>query len=160
MAQKYWENHEKPIREKLIEIIVARAAADGITVAYNSKGIERVEDGPNRFPPNGIFVLPPTWAPLVGGAQPTNEVEGYWVFPVQVWQRGADEHLIIEAVGDLAGVVMDAVLANPLLDAAGGATACLPAGIDAANVVQGGGTNPYLVTRVVRVRVDGSLLIS
>lgn len=157
---KYWDDFEAVIRDKIKAVITTQAATNGVTVTAAEKRIEQMEDAPRRFPANGILVLPPTWTPLVDGPQPSNDIECDWVFPVQVYQRGFNEETLVTSIGQLAGVVMDAILNNPLLAGVAGTLAAYPIVIDPANVVQGSGSNPHLVTRIVRVKVRGVLSLA
>jgi hypothetical protein len=107
MAQRYWEVYAKPVRDRLVSLIKARADADGVSVGEILAGLGR---GRHSFQASGIYVLPPAYRPL--GGTPTQTLESDLLFPVLVRCELFEEDDYLEVLGALCGLVVDAVEAS------------------------------------------------
>lgn len=139
MTKTFWEIYAKPIRDKIVELIQARAQGDDVQVGEILAGLGR---GHHSFKDSGIYVLPPGYRPLDGNENtPTQAHETELTFPVLVRCEAFTHEDYLEKIGELSGLVVDAIEGTPVFGTVSASGA--PATVEQAYI--GEGERPQIV---------------
>lgn len=151
MAGRWWNVYAKPIRDALVTVITARKTADALSVAEIKAGLHA---NVARFPANGIYILPPGKRRTVDlnegvSAGVTEEL----VYPAVCVKRGMTEADQLDGLGELVGLIHDAIENKVTLDNQAGV---VTAYVDDVTEPEphGEGTAQYLAVQVVFIAVQ------
>jgi hypothetical protein len=154
VASRYWTVYGKPIRDKLVDLVQARVTADSVEVGEIMAGLGRAR---HSFQSSGIYVLPPGLRPLNGQENtPTDANETEMSFPVVCRCEDFTEADYLEQLGQLTGVVVDAIEATPFfgVTSSGGAATVEQAYIlevERPVIADADGESPAFAVQVVHV---------
>lgn len=153
MPSKFWPTYNKAIRDAIITVINTRKGADAITVAEGP--IAGLHRDPKRYAANGIYVMPGSWTPEAPNKQSSFDVVGTFRYQVVCNVRAWLEATQMDKVGELSGLVVDAIDANRTL---GGQLGVIHAYISSVGEPQPGlgGPDEFAVLQSVEITVEVS----
>lgn len=149
MVATFYNSYLKLIRDKLKDVIAARKTTDGLTVAEIRAGVHGSFD---RFAPTGVYVLGAGYDPKGDRGGSSRSIESVFHFNVLVQVRNWKEADMLDKLGQLVGLIADAIEANPTLDGVGNTGQAWIESVAAPDVVEGG----QFAFQVVTVGVDAS----
>ena len=148
---KFWQDVVLPIREKLIAILKAQASANNVEVGEIIAGIH---GSPLRYQRTGIYVL----VPSSPDPKLLTTVSGQATlrFPIDCNLAAWTEAQHLDQLGEMEGVVVDALAANPTLAGLLGVSEAWVSLLGPIEVEFGGGPVPHVATQthIVSVLVE------